>query len=99
MIILKVILKAMVLSVLMIVTLGQWVGVFFTGIVSVIFNLLSGLFWVMAILGYMMGVCTGAETIQYLSIAFVVFLVPNLCAWLTEVIVAFRVLLGEFIRS
>lgn len=74
MIILKLILKAFLLPVLLLIILGQWIGTFFTGIASAILGFLSGLCWILAILGYLMGVCTGHEAVQILIIAFVTFL-------------------------
>ena len=99
MIILKLILKIALLPVLLLTILGQWIGTFFTGIASVILGLLSGLCWIVAILGYLMGICTGHETMQILIMAFVAFVIPECCGWLIEKIVLFRCFLGEIMRS
>lgn len=74
MIILKLILKAALLPILLLIILGQWIGTFFTGITSAILGLLSGLCWIWAILDYLMGICTGHEAVQILIIAFMTFL-------------------------
>lgn len=97
--VLRFLLKMMLLPVFLLVLLCQWIGTFCTGIVSLILNLLSGLFWIVAILGYLMGVCTGAESLQMLVTAFVIFLVPHLCSWLTGIIAVARCMVGEFILS
>ncbi len=99
MIILKLLFKAALLPVWLLTILGQWIGTFFTGIASVILGLLSCLCWIVAILGYLMGICTGHEAVQILIMAFVAFIVPECCGWLIEQIILFRCFLGRFLRS
>lgn len=96
MIIIKLIVKIALLPVLII---GQWIGEFFTGIASVILGLLSTLAWVVAILSYLMGISSGREALQMMVIAFVAFIVPQICAWLIEGIVGVRCAIGKIMRS
>jgi hypothetical protein len=99
MIIVKLLLKALVLPVLLLTIICQWIGAFFTGIASIIMGLLSTLCWVVAILSYLMGISSGHEALQMMVIAFVAFIIPEICSLLIEEIVSFRCVLGEFIRS
>jgi hypothetical protein len=58
MIVIKAILKILALPVILALILMQWIGTFCTGIVEVILGILSFLFWGLAILGYLMGICS-----------------------------------------
>lgn len=99
MIIVKFIIKIALLPVLLLTIIGQWIGEFFTGIASVILGLLSTLAWVVAILSYLMGISSGREALQMMVIAFVAFIVPQICAWLIEGIVGVRCAIGKIMRS
>lgn len=99
MIIIKLIVKIALLPVFLLTIIGQWIGAFFTGIASVILGLLSTLAWVVAILSYLMGISSGREALQMMVIAFVAFILPQICAWLIEGIVGLRCSIGNFMRS
>ena len=99
MIVIKAILKILALSVILALLLMQWIGTFCTGIVEVILGILSFLFWAVAILGYLMGICSGQEAWQMVLIAFVAFLIPHICAWFIEWIIDLRLILAEFLGS
>ena len=99
MIVIKAILKILALSVILALILMQWIGTFCTGIVEVILRILSFLFWALAILGYLMGICSGQEAWQMILIAFVAFLIPHICAWFIERIIDLRFILAEFLGS
>ena len=78
----KLIIKLLVLPLIVAVTLIQWVGIFFTQFSTVIFNLLAGLMFLITIAGWMFGISAGAETLQLLAVAFVVFIIPHIAEWL-----------------
>ena len=99
MMIVKLIMKVVLLPVLLLTIIGQWIGAFFTGIASVILGLLSTLAWVVAILSYLMGISSGREALQMMTIAFVAFILPHICSRLTEGIVGLRCSIGNFMRS
>ena len=99
MMIVKLIMKVVLLPVLLLTIIGQWIGAFFTGIASVILGLLSTLAWVVAFLSYLMGISSGREALQMMVIAFVAFILPQICAWLIEGIVGLRCSIGNFMRS
>ena len=78
----KLIFKLLVLPLIVAVTLIQWVGIFFTQFSTAIFNLLAGLMFLITIAGWMFGISAGAETLQLLAVAFVVFIIPHIAEWL-----------------
>lgn len=99
MIIIKLFVKIVLLPALMLTILGQWIGAFFTGIASVILGILSTLCWVIAILSYLMGISTGHEALQMMVMAFIAFIIPQICTLCIEGIVGLRVRLGKIMRS
>lgn len=99
MIIVKFIIKIALLPILMLAVLGQWIGLFLNGISSVIFGILSTLIWSLALISFMFGQSTGAETIRMLAAGFVLFVLPYIGDWIIERIVGLRIVLGNFMRS
>ena len=95
----KRIFKLLVLPLIVAVTLIQWVGIFLTQFSTVIFNLLAGLMFLIAVAGWMFGIGTGADTLRMLAIAFVVFIIPHIAEWLIIRIAAINYGLREFIKS
>ena len=95
----KMFLKLLVLPLIAAVTLIQWVGIFLTQFSTVIFNLLAGLMFLIAVAGRMIGIGTGAETLQMMTVAFVVFIIPHIAEWLIIRITAINYGLREFIKS
>ena len=95
----KIFFKLMVLPLIAAVTLIQWVGIFLTQFSTVIFNLLVGLLFLIAVAGWMFDIGTGAETLQMLTVAFAVFIIPHIAEWLIIRIVAINYGLREFIKS
>lgn len=99
MFLIKLLLKLLVLPIIAAVTLIQWVGIFLTQFSTVIFNLLAGLIFLIAVAGFMFGIGTGAETLQMLAVGFVVFIIPHIAEWLIIRITAINYGLRDFIKS
>lgn len=95
----KILLKLLVLPVLPVLVLMFWAGVFVTGFSTVILNLLSGVFFLVAVLSYLMGIAAGAEALKMLAIGFVIFLIPHMADWILERIAVIRYVLADFIKS
>ena len=95
----KIFFKLLVLPLIAAVTLIQWVGIFLTQFSTVIFNLLAGLMFLIAVAGWMFGISTGAETLQMLTFAFAVFIIPHIAEWLIIRIAAINYGLRDFIKS
>ena len=95
----KMFLKLLVLPLIAAVTLIQWVGIFLTQFSTVIFNLLAGLMFLIAVAGWMFDIGTGTETLQMLTVAFVVFIIPHIAEWLIIRIAAINYGLRDFIKS
>ena len=95
----KRIIKLLVLPLIVAVTMIQWVGIFLTQFSTVIFNLLAGLMFLIAVAGWMFGIGTGADTLRMLAVAFVVFIIPHIAEWLIIRIAAINYGLRDFIKS
>ena len=95
----KILFKLLVLPLIAAVTLIQWVDTFLTQFSTAIFNLLAGLMFLIAVAGWMFGIGTGAETLQMLTVAFVVFIIPHIAEWLIIRITAINYGLRDFIKS
>ena len=95
----KIFFKLLALPLIASVTLIQWVGIFLTQFSTVIFNLLAGMMFLIAAAGWMFGIDTGAETLQMLTVAFVVFIIPHIAEWLIIRIAAINYGLRDFIKS
>ena len=99
MVLLRLILKILVLPLIVAVTLLQWAGIFLTQFSSVIFNLLAGLMFLLSVVGWLMGIITGPETMRMLAVGFVVFIIPHIAEWLIVRVAALNFGLREFIKS
>ena len=95
----KIFFKLLVLPLIAAVTLIQWVGIFLTQFSTVIFNLLAGLIFLIAVAGLMLGIGTGAAAVQMMMVAFVIFIIPHFAEWLLIRIAAVNYRLREFIKS
>lgn len=95
----KIFFKLLALPLIAAVTLIQWVGIFLAQFSTVIFNLLAGLMFLIAVAGRMIGIGTGAETLQMMTVAFVVFIIPHIAEWLIIRIAAINYGLRDFIKS
>lgn len=91
--------KLIALPVALAVTIAKCIGVFLTSFAGVLFYILSGLCFVLAVLSYLMGIQTGAEAIRMLAIGFVAFILPFVAGWVIGVVDALSDSLWDFIRS
>ena len=99
MVFLRLMLKILALPLIAAVTLIQWAGIFLTQFSSVIFNLLAGLIFLLSVVGWLMGICTGAETMRMLAVGFVVFIIPHIAEWLIVRIAVINCNLRGFLKS
>ena len=60
---------------------------------------LAGLMFLITIAGWMFGISAGAETLQLLAVAFVVFIIPHIAEWLIIRIAVINYGLRDFIKS
>ena len=99
MVLLRLILKMLALPLIAAVTLLQWAGIFLTQFSSVIFNLLAGLMFLLSVVGWLMGIITGTETMRMLAVGFVVFIIPHIAEWLIVRIAVINCNLRNFLNS
>ena len=91
--------KIAAIPIMLILTLVKWVGLFLIGFSSVVFNLLAGLFLLVAALSHLMGLTTGPEALRLIVAGFLIFMVPIAGEAVVKCITAANAGLHEFIRS
>ena len=97
--VLKLIVKAVMLPAVVAVTLIQWFMAFLIGFSSAVFYLLAGLFLLVAVLSYLMGLSAGAETMKMILAGFVVFMIPVVGEAVVTAVAALNAGMRNFIRS
>lgn len=97
--IIRFLLKMVVFSIMLIVTVVQWFGAFIIGFSSAVFNVLAGLFLLVAVLSYLMGLSAGAEAVKMIVVGFIVFMIPVAGEWIVTAITALNMGMRNFIRS
>lgn len=97
--IIRFLLKIVVFPAMLIVTVIQWFGAFIMGFSSIVFNVLAGLFLLVAVLSYLMGLSAGAEAVKMIVAGFVVFMIPVSGEWIVTAITALNMGMCNFIRS
>lgn len=96
---LRIIGKILVFPVMLIVIVIQWLFIFLISFSSFIFNLLAGLFLLVAVLSLIFGVATWPEALRTGLAGFIVFMIPVIGEGITAIIAVFRKELSDFIRS
>ena len=97
--IIRFLLKMVVFPIILIVTVIQWFGAFIIGFSSAVFNVLAGLFLLVAALSYLMGLSAGAEAVKMVVAGFIVFMIPVAGEWIVTAITALNMRMRNFIRS
>jgi hypothetical protein len=97
--IIRFLLKMVVIPIMLIVTVIQWLGAFIIGFSSAVFNVLVGLFLLVAVLSYLMGLSAGAEAVKMIVVGFIVFMTPVAGEWIVTAITALNMSMRIFIRS
>ena len=87
--------KVLAFPVMLIVTVIQWLFTLMVGLSSVVFNLLAGLFLLIAVLSKR----TRTEALRPVLAAFIVFMIPVVGQGITAVVVVIREGLSDFIWS
>ena len=96
--VIRLILKIAFIPVVMIVTVIQWMIIFLISFSSIVFNLIAGLFLMVAVLSYLMGLCTGSEMMRMITIGFVAFMVPVIGEWILTVLIAVKMGMRELVK-
>ena len=97
--IIRFLLKVVVFPIMLIVTAVQWFGAFIIGFSSAVFNVLAGLFLLVAVLSYLMGLSAGAEVVKMIFAGFVVFMIPVVGEAVVTTVAALNAGMRNFIRS
>lgn len=93
------VIKLLTLPLMIAVTLIQWVAIFLTLFSVVLFNLLVGIIFMIALTALLFGACTGMGALQMLAVSFAICIVPHLAEWLIERIIDLNYGLRDFIKS
>ena len=72
---------------------------FLVGFSSAIFYLLAGLFLLVAVLSYLMGLSAGAEVVKMIIAGFVIFMIPVAGDAVVTAVTALNMGMRDFIRS
>lgn len=91
--------KVLAFPVMLIVTVIQWLFTLMVGLSSVVFNLLAGLFLLIAVLSLVFGISTWTEALRPVLAAFIVFMIPVVGQGITALVVVIREGLSDFIWS
>ena len=91
--------KVLAFPVMLIVTVIQWLFTLMVGLSSVVFNLLAGLFLLIAVLSLVFGISTWTEALRPVLAAFIVFMIPVVGQGIIAVVVVIREGLSDFIWS
>lgn len=97
--IIRFLLKMVVFPIMLIVTVIQWFGAFIIGFSSAVFNVLAGLFLLVAVLSYLMGLSAGAEAVKMIVAGFIMFVIPIAGEWIVTAITALNIRMRDFIIS
>lgn len=99
MILIKLFFKLLALPIVIAVTLIQWIGIFVTGFSAVMFNLVAGVFFMVALACLVTGVATGTQSLQIFILSFSIFIIPHIAEWFIVRIAELNYLLRGFIKS
>lgn len=99
MVILRFLLKVLAFPIMLVIAVLQWVGIFLISFSSVVFNLITGLFLLVAILSYLMGLAAGPEALKMIIAGFVVFMIPVAGEAIVTAVSAANAGLRDFFRS
>jgi hypothetical protein len=99
MFVLKLILKVIAFPVMLIVTILQWFGAFMVGFSAAVFNILAGLFLLVAGSSYILGLASGPEALKMIAVGFAIFMIPVIGEGIVTAIITANASLRDFIRS
>jgi hypothetical protein len=97
--VLKIIAKILLLPAVAVLTIVQWAGIFLNNSLSVVFNLLAGLFFLVGVSSYILGLTAGSEALKILIVGFVIFMVPIMGDVIVTAISLVNTRLREFYHS
>ena len=97
--ILKLIGKIVMLPVVVVVTLVQWFMAPLVGFSSAVFYLIAGLFLLVAVLSYLMGLSAGSDALRMTLAGFVIFMIPVAGEAVVTAVAALNAGMREPIRS
>jgi len=95
----KVGVKIVLLPVILAMTLLQWIGIIVTSCSRMFMNLISGLLFTVAVIGYLVNPGIRWHAVNIMVLAFAVFILPHLAKWMIYRITDLNLSMRKFIRS
>ena len=92
-------LKIALLPVIAALTVLQWFFIFLFGFSSVVFDMLAGLFLLIAVMSYLMGISDGKEALGMIATGVALFMIPVIGAWIVMRITAINMNMRDFIGA
>lgn len=99
MLLLKLVVKALLFPIMIVMILLQWIWIFLTGLAGGILGILSFLFAFSAGASFLFGISSGPEALRMLAVGFVLFILPHIAERIVIGITDLRCNLADFIRS
>ena len=91
--------KLAVLPLMLLLKLLEWAGIFLISVSSVVFNLLAGLFFLVGVASYILGLTTGPEALKMIAVGFMIFMIPMIGEWFVTMITEANIGLNNFLKS
>jgi len=97
--ILKLICKLLLIPAVLPLMLLQWVLTFLCGFSSIVFNILSGIVFTVALLALVFGLATGTEALRIFLISFTLYILPVIGNTVAKWSICLRTTVTNFIKS
>lgn len=98
MVIMKLLVKAVVLPVALLLWALKWIGLFFTSMSHWVFELAAGLLFTLVMVCILFGQAERSTTIQAIAVSMVLFVIPYAAEWFVVRIGRISTALFDFVR-
>jgi len=97
--VIKLILKVLIIPIIALLTVVQWIGIVLTSCSGMLTNLISGLLFTVAVIGYLIDPGIRWHAVNIMVLAFVVFILPHVARWIVYRITDLNLSMRKYIRS
>lgn len=95
----KLILKVLMIPMIALLTVVQWIGIVLTSCSGMITKLIAGVFFVVAVIGYLIDPGIRRHAVNIMVLAFGGFILPHVARWIVYRITDLNLSMRKFIRS
>lgn len=96
---LKAVLKIILLSVILVLTVIQWIVIIAASLSKTVTNLIAGFLFMLAVMGYLMNRSLAMQAVNVAVAAAVIFILPHIATWIIYRITDLNCAMQQFIRS